>query len=146
MYQLLPQQDNVVCRFHGVLPLPLFVERDLFIDLVADYRLVVSETGHITANMHRKRGYSGRKLRVNGLFDERNRDKDVVLLQGEVPGHAHSEHVAVLSIHSDDSVHELFRHPLAIPAVDMERGVAGPVLVVAVVKEAGELRGVPAHQ
>ena len=52
LYQLLSQQDNVVRRFHGVLPLSFPVKCHLFVYLVPDYRLVVSKTSNVAPDMH----------------------------------------------------------------------------------------------
>ena len=52
LYQLLTQQNNVVRRFHCVLPLPLLVECHFFVYLVPDYRLVVAKTCNVTAYVY----------------------------------------------------------------------------------------------
>ena len=74
----------------------------------------------------------------NGVFDERKRDKDPILLQWEVSGDAHAEHIAVLTVHIDDGVNVLLRDARTLAPVDMERAVAASVFVMAVIKEAAQ--------
>lgn len=91
--------------------------------------MVVSETGNVTAYVYHIRGFPGRKLRKYGLFDERKRNKYVVLLQRKLPSDAHSEYVAVLSVHIDDGVYKILRYALAVASVYVERRVACAVFV-----------------
>lgn len=72
--------------------------------------------------------------------------ENVVLLPGELSGHADAKNVRILAVHLDDGFNEVIRDAAAVPPVHMERGVAASVLVVAVIKKARQLRRVSTHE
>ena len=145
-HKLLSKHDDVIGSTHSVLSLPLFVERHFLIDLVADDGFIITKTGHVTANMDCVRAPVWLVFGLYRAFHQGDRDEDIILLQWELSGDTDSENVAVLAVHTDNGVDKVLRHPAAIPAIDVECRIAGPVFVVAVIKKARQLRRVPTHE
>ena len=111
----------------------------------ANHGAIIPVPGHVHANVNAPGGFRDMHGTA-GLLCPLHGDEAVREALGEVPGHTHPEHVAVLAEHLNDFLDKGRINPTALPSVNMEGAVLRPVLVVAVEKKAGQLCGVPGHK
>ena len=147
-HQALPQLNDLVCGGHCVLAVPLFVEVNLLVHPVAYDGLIVAEAGHVAPDLDAQRVFPGHILGLDAPLNEVDGNKDIILLQGELPVHADAHDVALPAVSALQHLDILL-----VGAGHITGGhAAGAVkwtnlgVDVAVVEGAAGLGGVPAHE